>query len=113
MTETPACCLSCGRVLRSAESIRLGRGPKCRAKIRAARRAADLAAYKASQIEAAAELIEDGAIVPVRARRVFRTVSTDGSELYLTARQACTCPAGLRGRDCYHRAAVLILTTAA
>ncbi|TQF04786.1 hypothetical protein E6W39_24360 [Kitasatospora acidiphila] len=105
-------CLSCGRALRSAASQARGRGRHCAAKLRAAAKAADLRDYKAHQLEAARELIEDAAIIPIRGRRIYRAVSSDGTELYTTARQACTCPAGRAGRDCYHRAAVAILTAA-
>jgi len=105
-------CLRCGRTLTSTASKAAGYGPTCRAKVRKAQAVADLTDYKPAQIDSARELIEDGAIIPIRPR-VYRTVSTDGTEMYLTARQACTCPAGIKSRRCYHRAAVVILTTAA
>jgi uncharacterized Zn finger protein len=105
-------CLSCGRPLRSATSQARGRGRYCAAKIRRAAQVADLRDYTTRQLAAAEELIEDAAIIPIRGRRIYRAVSTDGTETYTTARQACTCPAGRADRDCYHRAAVAILTAA-
>ena len=106
-------CLRCGRHLTSAHSTATGYGPTCARKVRTAANVISLADCKATQIASARELIEDGAIIPLRARRIFLTVSSDGSETYRTARQGCTCPAGLKGRDCYHRAAVAILSEAA
>jgi hypothetical protein len=111
-TETTHC-LRCGRVLRSLDSVKRGMGRTCRAKVTAAEAAADLADFKPEQIAHANELIEDGAIVQLRPR-IYRSVSTDGSELYLTAATGqCNCPAGLKNRRCYHVAAVRILDLAA
>ncbi|MFF3665409.1 helix-turn-helix domain-containing protein [Microtetraspora malaysiensis] len=74
---------------------------------------ADLRDYKQHQINKARELIEDGGIVPFRGRRIFRAVSSDGTRTYLTAPQACTCAAGLKGRHaCLHRIAAIILAAA-
>lgn len=101
-------CLTCGRALRSDKSRRIGQGPTCAARIRRAARLLDT--YKTAQIDAALELIEDGGIIPVRPGRVWATVSTDGTAIHRTAPNACTCPAGLRGTPCYHRAAVALLT---
>lgn len=110
-TETQSHCLRCGRVLRSATSVARGYGKTCAAHIRHA--AADLTDYKPEQIASARELIEDGAIIPLRPR-IFRSVSSDGSELYLTSATGnCNCPAGLKSRACYHAAAARILTLAA
>jgi hypothetical protein len=67
--------------------------------------------FRPRQIEQARELIEDGAIVLLRGR-VFLTVSTDGRDTYMTAPDACSCPAGLNRRLCYHRAAALMITQA-
>ncbi|GAA2990619.1 hypothetical protein GCM10017559_08330 [Streptosporangium longisporum] len=69
--------------------------------------------FKPAQIEKARELIEQGGIVRFRGRRIFRTVSSDGTRTYLTAPQACNCAAGLRGRHvCFHRIAATILAAA-
>lgn len=112
-TETQSHCLRCGRVLKSASSVARGMGRTCRAKVTAAEQAADLQDFKPEQIAHAEELIEDGAIVQLRPR-IYRSVSSDGSELYLTAATGqCNCPAGLKNRRCYHAAAVRILDLAA
>ncbi len=112
-TEHTANCIRCGRRLTSAHSIARGYGKGCATKVRQAQTTADLAAYKPAQVAAAIELIEDAAIVQIRPR-IFRSVSSDGTELYLTAASGhCNCPAGLRGTRCYHVAAAQILTTAA
>jgi hypothetical protein len=105
-------CLRCGRSLRSATSQARGYGRTCTTKVRHAAQAADLTDYKAAQIDAARELIEDAAIIQIRPR-IYRSVSTDGSELYLTAVTGhCNCPAGLRGTRCYHVAAARMLNAA-
>lgn len=106
-------CLRCGRILRAADSIARQYGRTCRAKVTAAEQAADLHDFKPEQIAHAEELIEDGAIVQLRPR-IYRSVSTDGSELYLSSTTGhCNCPAGLKNRPCYHLAAVRILSLAA
>ncbi|WP_181785354.1 DUF6011 domain-containing protein [Streptomyces phytophilus] len=102
-------CLRCRRPLRSTTSIARGYGAHCAAKIRHA--AADLTDYKPAQVDAARELIADAAIVHLRSV-VFVTVSTDGTETYRTAPTACTCPAGLKTRRCYHTAAARLLLAA-
>ena len=86
--------------LRSAASIAAGYGTGRRARIRAAAKLADLAAWTARQVEQARELIEDGGIVPTARPGVFRTVSTDGSAVYLTSARWCGCAAK---RECYRR----------
>ena len=110
MTATTAAephrCLRCGRRLRSAASITAGYGTGCRARIRAAAKLADLAAWTARQVEQARELIEDGGVVPTVRPGVFRTVSTDGSAVCLTSARWCGCAAK---RECYHRAGVLLV----
>ena len=100
-------CHRCGRTLRNPSID--GYGPKCRAKVRAAN--VDTTDYKTHQITSARELIEDGAIVPLRSV-VFIAVSTDGTETYKTAPTGCTCPAGLKGSRCYHQLAARLLLAA-
>lgn len=102
-------CLRCGRTLRTTKSKALGYGPKCAAKVRHS--AVDLTDYKAHQVASARELIEDGAIIPLRSV-VFIAVSTDGTETYKTAPTACSCPAGLKGSRCYHSLAARLLLAA-
>lgn len=115
MTITYSHCLRCGRSLTSARSTAAGYGPGCAARIRRAH--AGLAEWTPRQRDAAAELVADGGIVPVRTARVgvvYRTVATDGSETYLTtAAGHCTCPAGARFSRCYHTAAARMLGLAA
>ena len=102
-----ATCTRCHRPLRAATSLAQGMGRTC------ARRARTEAQYKPAQIEKATELIEDGAIAatPIRTgrgRRVFVVVASSGTDRYFTTCTACTCPAGLKGRRCYHRLAVTL-----
>jgi hypothetical protein len=112
-TTKQANCLRCGRVLRSAKSVAAGYGPTCSAHIRKAT-AVQAATHKPAAIAKAQELIEQGGILPLRGRRVFTVVSSDGTGTYLTAPQGCTCPAGIKGRfTCYHRVAATILSLAA
>jgi hypothetical protein len=112
-TQQHTNCLRCGRALRSARSTATGYGPTCTRKVRAAARAEVVAQFKPAQVAKAQELIETGAIVPLRARRIFTVISSDGTATYKTAPQACTCPAGLKGRYvCYHRIAAQIVTAA-
>lgn len=108
MTATTKC-LRCHRTLRSAASIARGYGRTCQARITAA---AKLAAHKPAQVEKAVELLADGGLVLVRRRRtpVFQVVASNGVDRYLTAPQACTCKAGLRGTStCYHRIAAQLI----
>lgn len=103
----PQRCIKCHRVLRrpSPDSY----GPKCRAKVRRAQ--VDTRDYKAHQVQSARELIEDGAIIPLRSV-IFIAVSSDGSETYKTAPTACSCPAGVKGSRCYHQLAARLLLAA-
>jgi hypothetical protein len=51
-----------------------------------------------------------GGIVPLKGRRVFQVVASNGTDRYLTARQACNCKAGLAGRHaCYRRLAAELI----
>lgn len=103
-------CLRCGRPLTSTTSIRTGYGPTCRTKVR--RAATTLTGWKPEQIAKATEAIEDGAVIRLRGR-VFLVVSTDGTETYRTAATGqCNCPAGLKGRTCFHTAAARIALAA-
>ncbi len=107
--NSTTCCTRCGRTLTAEESIKKGYGPVCGKKIRAALR--ELPVFKPEQIAKAEELIEDGGIVAVR-ETVFRTVSTDGTETYLSHPTNCTCAAGRNGRTCYHQIAAGIMLAA-
>ena len=112
-TTKQANCLRCGRVLRSTKSVAAGYGPTCARHIRKAT-TTQASAHKPAAIAKAVELIEQGGILPLRGRRVFTVISSDGTATYKTAPAACTCPAGIRGRHiCYHRVAAQILALAA
>ena len=106
-TTQPQRCTKCHRVLRRPSPD--GYGPKCRAKVRRAH--VDTSDYKPHQITSARELIEDGAIIPLRSV-IFIAVSSDGTETYKTAPTACSCPAGLKGSRCYHQLAARLLLAA-
>lgn len=106
----PAKCLRCGRKLTASAS--LGYGPVCRRRIRQAAAATETPGVKPEQHAKAVELIEQGAIVPTSRPGVFRAVSSDGSVIYLAHSATCTCPAGLRGRTCYHSVAVRLILAA-
>lgn len=98
-------CLRCGRTLRSAASIARSRGRTCERRERQEKAAAG---FKAATVAKARELIEQGGVVPLRGR-VCRTVSSDGERTYLTAPEACNCPAYLKARFvCFHRVAVIL-----
>lgn len=105
MTKTT--CRRCHRHLTNTHSINAGIGPVC---AKRERQEAAVTTYKAHQIESARILIEDAAIIPLR-RNIFITVSTDGTDTYLTTPQTCTCPAGLKGHahPCYHSAAAAMI----
>jgi Family of unknown function (DUF6011) len=99
----------CGRRLYSAASRSRGYGSGCWRRIRAAATAealaARLAAFTAKQIEQARELIEDAALIPAAITGYFLAVSSDGSELYVTSADICSC---LANKECYHQAAVIL-----
>ncbi|MGW1989621.1 hypothetical protein [Embleya sp. NPDC001921] len=103
-------CLKCRRILRRPTPD--GYGPKCRRKVhqKPANRLGD---YKPYQVAKAVELLEMGALIPLRGNRIFLTVSDDGSEVYRTAATGqCNCPAGLRSVACYHAAAARLVSAA-
>lgn len=116
MTETTTTqelvrCTGCHRILRSAASIARGTGRTC---ARNARKAAAVIGFKPAAIEKAKELIEQGGIIALRARRVFQVVASNGVATYKTAKNSCGCPAGRKclkvdDRVCYHRIAAIML----
>lgn len=105
-------CLRCGRTLTALDSIARGYGPTCARKIRRAATVVSLVTFKPFQVDKAREAIEQGAVVPTVRPEAYRSVSSDGTTVYLTTIASCTCPAGQKGRTCYHRAAAEILTAA-
>ncbi|WP_086859799.1 hypothetical protein [Streptomyces milbemycinicus] len=95
-------CLKCRRPLRKLSLD--GYGPKCRAKLR--RNARQDATNPKWQVAKALELLELGAVIPLRQNRIFLVVADDGTEVYRTAATGqCNCPAGLRSVRCYHAVA--------
>lgn len=109
--ENETLCLRCGRELHSERAQRAGYGPECWTAILAAYNQVDLSTWSPGQADAALELIRDGGIVLIRDRDsyAYRSASSDGVAFYLTVSAACSCPAGQRELNCYHRAAVAIL----
>lgn len=108
-SQKTATCRRCHATLKSARSVQRGIGPVC-ARLERQEQAARAAGFKPAAIDKARQLIAEKAILPLRGRRVFTVVSSDGASRYLTAPQTCNCPAGLRGRHgCYHRAAATML----
>ena len=106
-------CLRCGRRLTSTKSCAAGYGLTCSRKVREAAKAEIIATYKPHQIAKAEELIEQGALIPLRAG-IYLAPSSDGERTYKTHRAACSCPAGIKGlHPCKHRIAAHILSLAA
>jgi hypothetical protein len=101
-------CRRCRGLLTTPASVARGYGARCWT-LHRRETAARTAGYKPAAIAKAKELIADGGIVAIRGRRVFRAVSSDGTAAYLTAKEACSCPAGIKSRACYHRAAVTLI----
>jgi hypothetical protein len=108
-TAQHAHCLRCGRKLTAASSIKAKYGRGCRAIIRAAAIAAAVRDFTTAQIDKARELIADGGLIRISHQGVFRAVSSDGTVTYLVHAEADNCPAGLRGRPCYHKLGARIL----
>jgi hypothetical protein len=98
-------CLKCRRPLKNASPD--GLGPTCRRRVRRAARTETT--HPKWQVTKAAELLELGAVTPLR-NRVFLVVSDDGDSVYRTAATGqCNCPAGLRSVRCYHAVAACLL----
>ncbi|MFF1962932.1 hypothetical protein ACFVW5_04790 [Streptomyces sp. NPDC058232] len=110
----PVRCIRCRRALRRPSED--GYGPKCRRRVRRATKAPELGQYKPHLVERAVELLEQGAVIPLRKslkNPVYLVVSSDGSSAYRTARAACNCPAGLKAvHVCKHRIAAHALELA-
>ena len=110
--EQESNCLRCGRKLTAAKSVADSYGKGCLAKIRQAAIAEARADFSADQQAKADELIRDGGLVPTAREGVFRSVSSKGDATYLTHAAVCNCPAGLKGRRCYHVLAARVLSIA-
>jgi len=102
-------CRRCHGLLTNPRSVAAKIGPTCARRERQ-ENAARAAGFKPTAIDKARQLIADHAILPIRGRRVFQVVSSNGVDRYLTATNTCNCPAGLRGKHaCYHMAAATLL----
>ncbi|MGO4421428.1 hypothetical protein AB4Z54_22655 [Streptomyces sp. MCAF7] len=102
-------CLKCRRPLRKPSPD--GYGPKCRLKLR--RNARQDTTSPKWQVAKALELLELGAVIPLRQNRIFLVVADDGTEVYRTAATGqCNCPAGLRSVRCYHAVAAQYVAAA-
>lgn len=101
-------CPRCGREITSDRSRELGIGRGCADH---AKENPALADFKPAQIEKAWQLISDGGIVLVKHSKnpIFSVVASNGVDRYLVAPQACTCPAGLHDRKCYHRLSAMLI----
>jgi len=111
-------CLNCGRIrhFHTAAAARRSApyGRICAAKVRLAALNEAIKGFATAAVDKARELIADGGLVPTGRPGVYRSVSSKGDgTTYLTHSAACNCPAGLRGRQCYHLAAARILTATA
>jgi hypothetical protein len=108
-SQQTATCRRCRSTLRSARSVQRGIGPVCR-RLDEQEAAARAAGFNHTAIDKARALIAEHAILPLRGRRVYTVVASNGVDRYLTAPEACNCPAGLRGRHkCYHRCGAVML----
>lgn len=103
-------CRACNRKLTSATSIERGYGPTCWAKEMAfyKRVISELADFSDRQLDKAEELLDDKGLQPTRRAGFWLAVASNGIDTYLVHRYGCNCPAGVKARRCYHRAAVLI-----
>lgn len=84
-------------------------GRICRAKMRAAALVADVAGFTAAQIEAAREIVTEGALIPLAKRGAFRVLSSAGDSVYTATADGCNCPNWLRRlspKPCKHNLAV-------
>ena len=112
--EHTAKCLKCGRTRRfrtAAAAVKAAPyGRICKARVLLAALNEAIRGFAQAQVDKARELIADGGLIPTTRRGVFRSVSSNGTDTYLTHSAACNCPAGLHGRLCYHLAAARILT---
>lgn len=103
-------CERCHRRLNpcSAERRRYGAlGRSCHA--RRARAVAALRASRNRAAEAAAELIELGALIPMKRPGFYQVPSSDGSETYITCAKRCNCRGGLYDKLCKHSVAAAVL----
>ena len=104
-------CERCHRRLNacSYERRRFGNlGRSCYA--RRARAVRALYASRNAAASRAAELIELGALIPMKRPGFYRVPSADGRSAYTTCSRGCTCPAGIHAKLCKHSVAAAVLT---
>lgn len=109
--DTPVRCRGCGRKLTAASSVAARRGRTCLGRYRAALAAAQTTITPAQHAKVLA-LIEDGKIRRQGPEGGYTAQASDGVTKYVVNAVTgfCCCPAGLRGRHCYHLAAALVLS---
>lgn len=111
-TKTVKC--HCGRTLTDPRSIARGMGPVCARKARRAAEVIDLTAFRDAQgaRTKAAELVEQGGIVPAGRPGLFLAVSSDGTNTYLvdTLEGSCSCKGFAHQGRCFHGVAAALLT---
>jgi hypothetical protein len=112
MSET-VICRRCHRPLRRKDSMDAGIGTTCAKRERQEARLGSTGASESTAAKAREDLA-DGAVQPTSRRtsagnRVYLAVSSDGGSCYFATVDACTCPAGHRGKYiCRHRAAIIL-----
>jgi hypothetical protein len=116
MTTKPVRCTApdCGRILRSPKSVALGVGPRCKAKLNAARAVMEdaLAGLSDAQKTRALALIGDRKVRPTSQRGQYAVTGSDDVTIYLTTVASCGCRAFACGRTCYHVGAVRCVAAA-
>lgn len=110
----PTRCRRCGRALRAERTVAAGVGRRCGVLERQATVVLDVSP---AVVAKAREDLSDGAVVATGhvttdGSKIYRVVSSDGDRVYTTASSFCRCPAGIAGRTCRHRVAVLLLEAA-
>lgn len=113
-TQTTGKCIRCGRTLRAGKSIADGMGRTCRAKVRKTAEVIDLGAFRDAKgaRDKAAELVEQGGIVPAGRPALFLAVSSDGANTYLvdTLEGSCSCKGFAHQGRCFHLVAAALIT---
>lgn len=99
-------CTRCGRKLTALASMARGFGRHCAGIVAKAKKLRLMyAAYSPDQVVKATLLLASGKMAHC-GEGVWRVPASNGHDHYLTGTGTCQCPAGRRGRACYHRLAV-------
>jgi uncharacterized Zn finger protein len=109
----PVRCLApdCGRTLTAKASVKVGYGPRCAARIRAAE-AAVARDFSRAQARAALALIAAGSVTATARAGTYLVTGSDGVTVYLATWDSCGCAAARHGRLCKHVAAVRMVSAA-